>query len=513
MSKVYIRSSKDVMVKELSKARTRSKRKGPATVNDRTVTDWEAIRHELEADKLLATSYDISINDNELIESRTSYTQSRPRPFMENKIASLTGMTLDEELVWACQQGNNLQVKRLADRGADLRANCREAQSSGFQGIHVAALHGHIAVVETLLGYGAMVEEEEALFRWRPLHIAAKSGQCAMVKFLIQKGAQISAKACNGVQPIHEASGSGSVEALDALVKAGAAIDCSDGIGYQPLHFVAQIPNGADAITYLLQKGADIKAKTHEGSRPLQLACASDSANFHTLIAHGARMDYDDGSESALQAAIRLDSKWAVELLLIHGADPNRQNDNGNTILHDLARVGNITSTCTEICQLLLDFGADVNIADNAGDQMLHCLAALSPEKRANTVQLAKLVLDQGAGTDKMNTKGLSPLYLAIQGDNRPLSKLLLRYGARKLKRTIAIRADVRVTTLLDSQAPKYTVNIWRHSSGHEHPWALSTKSFELSIDDEGYFDMVCEALGDDRAARTNKSGWRQMSS
>ena len=83
MSKVYIRSAKDLMVKELSKARTRSKRKGPATVNDRTVTDWEAVRHELEADKLLATSYDTSINDNELIESRTSYTQSRPRQFRE----------------------------------------------------------------------------------------------------------------------------------------------------------------------------------------------------------------------------------------------------------------------------------------------------------------------------------------------------------------------------------------------------------------------------------------------
>ena len=82
----------------------------------------------------------------------------------------------------------------------------------------MAALHGYIAVVETLLGYGAMVEEEAASFRWRPLHIAAKSGQGAMVKFFIQKGAQTNTRACYGVQPIHEASGSGSVEALDALV-------------------------------------------------------------------------------------------------------------------------------------------------------------------------------------------------------------------------------------------------------------------------------------------------------
>ena len=400
------------------------------------------------------------------------------------------------------------------DRGADLHAECREAESSWFQGIHVAAMHGHIAIVEALLGYGALVEEEEASFRWRPLHIAAKSGQGAMVKFLIQRGAQINARACYGIQPIHEASASGSVEAIDALVEAGAAVDCSDGVRYRPLDFVTQVPKRVHAITYLVRKGADIEAKSHDGSRPLHLACVSDPANLRTLFAHGARMDYDDGSRSVLQVAIRFDSTWAAELLLVHGADPNRQNDNGETVLHDLARVGNTTSSCIEICQLLLDNGADVNIADNAGDQMLHSLAALSPEKRADnvvTAQLAKTVLDQGTDIDTMNQKGLSPLYLAIQGDNRPLSKLLLRYGARKLKRTIAVSADVRVTTLLSSQVPKYTVNIWRGLSDHENPWTLSTKSFELSLDNKGYSDMVCEALGDDRAARTRELGPRSL--
>ena len=175
----------------------------------------------------------------------------------------------------------------------------------------------------------------------------------------------------------------------------------------------------------------------------------------------------------------------------MHGADPNRQNDNGKTILHDIARVGNMTSTCIEICQLLLDNGADVNIADNAGDQMLHCLAALSPEKRAITVQLAKLVLDQGADMDKMNTEGLSPLYLAIQGGDRPLSKLLLRYGARKLKRTIGVRADRQVRTLLNSHAPDLTVNVWHALYDHEAPWKLSLEVFELSIDDEECSDRV----------------------
>lgn len=513
MSKVYFRSSKNVMIKELSKAKMGFKRKDTATVNDQDITDWEAIRDRRERDSLLATSYEVSINDSPSINPHIYSQQSRPRLSVEDKITSLTGMTLNEELIWACRQGNYLQVKRLADWGVDLHASCKETQHSGLEGIHVAAMYGHIEVVKTLLGYGGMIEKEVTSNRWRPLHVAARSGHAAMVRFLIQQGAQINARACNGIQPIHEASRSGSIEVLDALIEAGAAIDCSNTHGFQPLHYATKVPNRSDVIRYLLEKGANIEAKTSNGSRPLRLACSSDPTNLRTLISLGAEVHYDDGSESVIQAAIRFDSGWAVEILLVHGADPNRQDDKGETVLHQLARIGNKTSTSTAILQVLLDYGADVNIADKAGDQVLHCLAALPPEDRTDTlviVELATLVLDQGVDIDATNKNGMSPLYLAIQGDNRPLSKLLLRSGARELKRTVALRAEVQVTTLLDSQTPRYTVNIGRglNGPGGQWPlttWALSTQSFELSIDDEGYFNMVCEALGDVRAARTRE--------
>ena len=505
MSKVYMRSSKNVMIKELSKARKSFKRKATNLAADQTVMEGEAIRDRLERDGSPATSYDMSVNDNPPIESHTS-SQSRPRLFTENKLTSLTGMTPNEELIWACRHGNSLQVKRLAGRGVDLHAQSNEAPYSGSKGIHVAAMHGHIHVVGTLLDCGAMIEEQVACSRERPLHVAARSGQGAMVKFLIQKGAQFDAIACYEAQPIHEASESGSIEAIDALIEAGAAIDCSDAGGCQPIHYATKVPNRSDVIRYLLQKGANIEAKTSDGSTPLRLACTSDHTNFRTLIALGAKLDHDDGSESLLQVAIRLDSSWAVEVLLIHGADPNCQNDEGKTILHYLAEIGNVTTRRIEICQLLLDNDADVNIADSAGDRMLHCLAALPPEKRADTLlteQLATLVLDQGPEINATNKMGLSPLYLAMQGNNHRLTRLLLRSGARELKRTVVVSADVQITTPLDSQTPRYTVNIWRGLKDPEQQWRLSTQSFEISIDDGGYFDMVCEALGDERAART----------
>ena len=372
----------------------------------------------------------------------------------------------------------------------------------------MAAMHGHIQIVETLLGCGAMIDEEDTTSRWRPLHVAARSGQGAMVNFLIQNGAQIDARACDGIQPIHEASGSGSIEALDALIEAGATIDCSDRDECQPLHYATKVPRRSRVIGYLLRKGSDIEAQTSDGSRPLRLACISDPTNFRTLIALGAKVDYNNGSESVLQTAISLEDNCAVEILLLHGADPNRQDGDGKTALHHLARIGNPTWKSRDICRLLLMNCADVNIADNAGDRVLHNLATPFPRETINSWVMedsAKEVLHKGAEIDAKNKKGLTALYLAIQSDNRPLSKLFLRSGARELKKTDAVRANVQVTTLLDSQTPRYTVNIWRGLNDSEQRWGLSTQSFELSIDDEGYFDMVCEALGDERAVGTRK--------
>ena len=180
MSKVYMRNSRNLMIKELSKARMR---KHIATANDQTVTDWEAIRDRLESDSFLATSNELSINDELPAESHT-FPMTRPRLFVESNITNLTGMTLEEELMWACQRGNDLQVKSLADRGVDLHARCNQGQYSGLEGIHVAAMHGHIKIVETLLGRSAMIDEEDTIFRWRPLHVAAISGRSAMVRFL-----------------------------------------------------------------------------------------------------------------------------------------------------------------------------------------------------------------------------------------------------------------------------------------------------------------------------------------
>ena len=450
-----MRSCKNLMIKEMSKARIKFKWNPTATATamatTQTSTDWEAIRDELESDSLLATSCEVSINDNEtiryqpLIDSRLGYARGY-------KAASVSGSTSENELIQACEQGDSTAIKRLLVRGIDLHTRFGIDQHFGLTAIHVATKLGKVNFIEALLCCGSRVEEEEAREKWRPLHFAARSGNISVVNLLLLHNAQVDARSSNGIQSIHLASRSGSIEVLDALIGAGAVIDCSDWLRRQPLHWALMMPNQSDVVRYLARKGADIEAKAFDGSRPLRLACKSDPSNLHSLIELGAKMDYDDGSESALETAVRRDSKLALEVLLKHGANPNRKNNDGKTVLHLLAQVrytANFESPNRIDCfQLLLDNGADVELADKAGNRVLHYLAVLLSEGMGQTVvieQLAKLVLDQGADIDATNKNGLSPLCLAIQGGDHQLSIMLIKSGARLL----SIRGEKTTTVEL----------------------------------------------------------------
>ena len=471
------------------------------------VPNWENIRNELEADSLLLSSEEVSFKDDENIRPYSHHKGGFTSP-QRFDASSIPAQSSTAVLIQACEQGNSVQVKRLLENGLDVHARFTEVMYSGFTAIHVAALCGHINVVEALLNLTANINEEDVMGKRRPLHFAAGSRRGPMVRFLIRQGAQVDAKARNAVQPVHEASWSGSIEALDALIKAGAAVDCSDRLGYQPLHWAIMSPNQPDIIRFLFRNKADIEAKTPGGFRAIHLTCRTDPTNFSTILALGAKTDYDDGTDSALITAVSSESKFAVEMLLRHGVDPNRQARDGSTALHALAtfqlKILGESSNDRDICRLLLDHGANVHIKDENGKQVLHRLASYRSTFLADMVameELAKIVLDQGADVNATTKEGCGPLYLSIYCGNRQLFRLLIRSGSRTLVRTDVLRADLQVETTSNLQTIRYLVNIRRWDDGLGQQRRLSTSRFELLIDNDGYFtksamDAVCVALG-----------------
>ena len=338
MSRVYMRNCKNVMAKEIFKARLGSKRKVGVTTADQTAKNWEAIRDQIDADSLLARSCEESFNDADTIKSHTnsesrhrfsgesvcdviegdsllargsegsfndnnnvplipdtpfrrsaraqgtirSHTdsESRQRCFEELITPSASGGIFENELIKSCEQGDSFQTRWLAVRGVDPHAPFKNGPYSGFTATHVATINGHIDVVKILLSCGASIEEETASECRRPLHLAALTGQVSMARFLIREGAQIDATAEYGMQPIHDASWSGSVEIFDALAEAGAAVDCLDSFGHQPLHWAAVPLNQSNQSNDMGPKSGNLARKLELAKHLLYRGAAVDIINY-----------------------------------------------------------------------------------------------------------------------------------------------------------------------------------------------------------------------------------------
>ena len=183
-----MRNSKSMMIRRLFRVGTKPKESVREMIQP--VPNLEAIQSELDADSLVLSNEEVSVQDSEMV---------RPYSLRRFDAPRIPAPELYEMLVQACEQGNSVQTKRLLDHGLDVHARFAEVMYSGFTAIHVAALYGHVSVVETLLNHAANINGEDVTEKRRPLHLAAGSRQGSMVRFLIQHGAQVDAKARNDV--------------------------------------------------------------------------------------------------------------------------------------------------------------------------------------------------------------------------------------------------------------------------------------------------------------------------
>ncbi len=121
------------------------------------------------------------------------------------------------------------------------------------------------------------------------------------VQLLLQRGIDVNGQDANGRSPLHHAA-SHSVESLLSnfhaeytvlpLLNAGADLEVRDQDGATPLHLAAK-NNHCDVLRTLLEKGANVAAKTNRGQTPMDLVLDVEDdigkreAKFLMLIDYG----------------------------------------------------------------------------------------------------------------------------------------------------------------------------------------------------------------------------------
>jgi len=122
-----------------------------------------------------------------------------------------------------------------------------------------------------------------------PLTIAAENGDAATVRTLLARGADVDGKDSHGLTPLVRAARRGHFDAALALLDGGADPNRYDSVrtrpGWSPLMNAVHKSQGR-IVQLLIEHGADVNARSADGTSPLALA--EDEAITDMLVAAGA---------------------------------------------------------------------------------------------------------------------------------------------------------------------------------------------------------------------------------
>jgi ankyrin repeat protein len=219
-----------------------------------------------------------------------------------------------------------------------------------------------------------------------PLHYAAIYGSPEVLQFLFEQGADPNAANQAGATPLILAAWN--FERARLLVEHGAAVNAVTARGITPLLVAAAAPGNAITVRYLLDKGADLRAR-------------------------------DADSEDALTRAALSSDVETLKLLLDRGADPKRADTFGYTALMNATAFRD-----SQRIRLLLAAGSDPNAFNTSSDVVkngpiaLRHMSALMLAAPFSDQDTITALLKAGARVNEKDIRGMTPLLLSIATDH-----------------------------------------------------------------------------------------------
>ncbi|KAG4255455.1 hypothetical protein FPRO04_03987 [Fusarium proliferatum] len=307
--------------------------------------------------------------------------------------------------------------------------------STGLSSLHLAAQYGWLVAIKLLLFHGAEVNRRANAWGWTALHYASRYGHTDIVKHLSENGASSQLRTDRKQTAFSLACYSGSLELLNFLWNDGpeTQIRMKDNRGNQPLHHTA-FGNNHQAISWLLEKQADIEAKGEAGLTPLCAAAIAGSFEaVEALLSQGAYIHARSNIGKAapiLYASQRLDSRLSI-LLLEGGASLSDTDKRGyNCIHHMLENKGGSLQDFADLVALSVGGGANIN---HLSDGDLSPLASACLEGKLGE---ARILIEYGADVNQCgSSSGVTPLIMACKRPkNNKVIAMLLDRGADATK-------------------------------------------------------------------------------
>lgn len=186
-----------------------------------------------------------------------------------------------EDFFRAVNVDNVRTVNQLLERGFDPNA----ADEKGQVGLYLALREGSLQVAEALLKHPGLKVDAVNAADETPLMMAALRGNLEWTQRLLDRGAQLNRK---GWTPLHYAASGPEPKVVSLLLDRGAEIEARSPNGTTPLMMAARY-GAYDAAERLLARGADPRARNDLGLGAADFARQGDREALAVKLEQAAR--------------------------------------------------------------------------------------------------------------------------------------------------------------------------------------------------------------------------------
>lgn len=191
----------------------------------------------------------------------------------------------------------------------------------------------------------------------RLIHLAIAEAKVDALRLLIARGADLNVRNRDGRLPLHDCFELNHDDYAKMLLDAGAEPDVCAAAAYG-MH---------DKLREILKSDANEANELATGNSPLGWAVyGSQPVSAAILFEHGAFVDRPPYDACAWGPAAMVASTDVTRVLLEHGADPNWQDEEGNTAIHRAIQSRMVVDPAPFI-RILLDAGADPTLRNRQG--------------------------------------------------------------------------------------------------------------------------------------------------
>jgi ankyrin repeat protein len=193
------------------------------------------------------------------------------------------------------------------------------------------------------------------------LHLAIAEGKEDVLRLLIERGADLNARNAGGRLALHDCFELNHDDFAKILLDAGAVPDVC----------AAAVYGMYEQLERILKNDPAMANDLTSGNSPLGWSVYGQQTKSATMLfEHGAIADRPPYDAYAWGPATGVASIGVGRVLLEHGANPNWQDEEGDTPIHRAIR-SRLVLDPAKFIELLLEFGADVRIRNREGQTAL----------------------------------------------------------------------------------------------------------------------------------------------